>query len=230
VGFNWFCWLRKWLTPRLFRAMARTEGIFAGTSSGGSISAALRLSHSLSEGPPAVIAAIVCDRGDRYLSTGMFDESASKLDPKPVSWRFWQGAAGRMVAYPGPQFVVFVGAGVPPKGPDVAEDLKDGEWWDERSKEVIGAIREAVKKRGGTLLEVRAGTEGEWRDGVTIDGQTQRHPLPDDTSARLRDRSGKPVLPVLCRYEDGAIEERVVLTGGTSANAIGAAEDFVNAR
>ena len=160
----------------------------------------------------------------------MFDESASKLDPKPVGWRVWAGAAARLVAYPGPQFVVFVGAGVPPKGPNVAEDLKDGEWWDGRSKDVIGAIREAVKKRGGTLLEVRAGTEGEWRDGVEIDGQRQRHPLPDDPGAKLRDRSGKPVLPVLCRYEDGVIEERVVLTGGTSAEAVRAAEDFVNAR
>jgi len=51
------------------RELARREGIFAGVSSGGSIAAALRLS---SEVENAVIVAIVCDRGDRYLSTGVF--------------------------------------------------------------------------------------------------------------------------------------------------------------
>ena len=49
------------------RALARVEGIFAGPSSGGAISAALRLSANLQK---ATIVAIVCDRGDRYLSTG----------------------------------------------------------------------------------------------------------------------------------------------------------------
>ena len=51
------------------RELARREGIFAGVSSGGSIAAALRIS---SEVENAVIVAIVCDRGDRYLSTGVF--------------------------------------------------------------------------------------------------------------------------------------------------------------
>jgi cysteine synthase B len=51
------------------RELARREGIFAGVSSGGSIAAALRLSSELEN---AVIVAIVCDRGDRYLSTGVF--------------------------------------------------------------------------------------------------------------------------------------------------------------
>ena len=51
------------------RELASREGIFAGVSSGGSIAAALRLS---SEVENAVIVAIVCDRGDRYLSTGVF--------------------------------------------------------------------------------------------------------------------------------------------------------------
>lgn len=49
------------------RALAKVEGICAGISSGGAISAALRLSHEVEN---AVIAVIVCDRGDRYLSTG----------------------------------------------------------------------------------------------------------------------------------------------------------------
>jgi len=51
------------------RALAREEGIFCGVSSGGSVFAALEMSKTLSN---AVIVAIVCDRGDRYLSTGVF--------------------------------------------------------------------------------------------------------------------------------------------------------------
>jgi S-sulfo-L-cysteine synthase (O-acetyl-L-serine-dependent) len=53
------------------RELAAREGIFGGISSGGSIAAALRLSGELSG---AVIVAIVCDRGDRYLSTGVFPD------------------------------------------------------------------------------------------------------------------------------------------------------------
>lgn len=49
--------------------LAREEGIFAGISSGGALYAALRLSDRLND---AVIVSIVCDRGDRYLSTGIF--------------------------------------------------------------------------------------------------------------------------------------------------------------
>jgi cysteine synthase B len=51
------------------RELARQEGIFCGVSSGGAIAAALRLSRELEH---AVIVAIICDRGDRYLSTGVF--------------------------------------------------------------------------------------------------------------------------------------------------------------
>lgn len=51
------------------RALAREEGIFCGVSSGGSVFAALQLCRRLDN---AVIVAIVCDRGDRYLSTGVF--------------------------------------------------------------------------------------------------------------------------------------------------------------
>lgn len=53
------------------RALAAQEGIFAGISSGGAVSAALRLAQEVEN---AVIVAIVCDRGDRYLSTGVFPE------------------------------------------------------------------------------------------------------------------------------------------------------------
>lgn len=51
------------------RALAAKEGIFSGISSGGAIFAALKLSKKVRN---AVIVAIVCDRGDRYISTGVF--------------------------------------------------------------------------------------------------------------------------------------------------------------
>jgi cysteine synthase B len=53
------------------RALAAKEGIFAGISSGGAVAAALRLSQELEN---AIIVVIICDRGDRYLSTGVFPE------------------------------------------------------------------------------------------------------------------------------------------------------------
>ena len=51
------------------RALAKQEGIFAGVSSGGSVAGALQLSKQVEN---AVIVCIICDRGDRYLSTGVF--------------------------------------------------------------------------------------------------------------------------------------------------------------
>lgn len=53
------------------RRLAAEEGIFAGISSGGAVAAALRLSREVEN---AVIVTIVCDRGDRYLSTGVFPD------------------------------------------------------------------------------------------------------------------------------------------------------------
>ncbi len=53
------------------RRLAAEEGIFAGISSGGAVAAALRLSNEVKN---AVIVTIVCDRGDRYLSTGVFPD------------------------------------------------------------------------------------------------------------------------------------------------------------
>jgi cysteine synthase B len=53
------------------RRMAREEGIFAGISSGGALAVALRISR---ETENATIVSIVCDRGDRYLSTGVFPD------------------------------------------------------------------------------------------------------------------------------------------------------------
>jgi cysteine synthase B len=51
------------------RRLAKEEGIFAGMSSGGAAAAALRLSAELKQG---IIVFIVCDRGDRYLSSSLF--------------------------------------------------------------------------------------------------------------------------------------------------------------
>ena len=53
----------------MMRRMASEEGIFAGVSSGGAMHVALRIAQKLRD---AVIVTIVCDRGDRYLSTGVF--------------------------------------------------------------------------------------------------------------------------------------------------------------
>jgi cysteine synthase B len=53
------------------RALAREEGIFCGVSAGGAVAGALRLSAEVEN---ATIVMIICDRGDRYLSTGVFDQ------------------------------------------------------------------------------------------------------------------------------------------------------------
>jgi cysteine synthase B len=53
----------------MVRRIASTEGIFCGISSGGAVAAAIKLGASLRN---AVIVAIVCDRGDRYVSTNVF--------------------------------------------------------------------------------------------------------------------------------------------------------------
>ncbi|MBT0383929.1 cysteine synthase CysM [Morganella morganii] len=51
------------------RQLAQQEGIFCGVSSGGAVAGALRIAKA---NPGAVIVAVICDRGDRYLSTGVF--------------------------------------------------------------------------------------------------------------------------------------------------------------
>ncbi|HSC67550.1 MAG TPA: cysteine synthase CysM [Cellvibrio sp.] len=58
------------LAEHTMRELARKEGIFCGVSSGGAVAAALELSEQVEN---AVIVAIICDRGDRYLSSGLFN-------------------------------------------------------------------------------------------------------------------------------------------------------------
>lgn len=52
------------------KRLAREEGVFAGMSSGGSVATALKIANEIESG---VIVAIICDRGDRYLSSDLFD-------------------------------------------------------------------------------------------------------------------------------------------------------------
>ncbi|MNZ70969.1 Cysteine synthase B [compost metagenome] len=53
------------------RRLAREEGIFCGVSSGGAVAAMLQLSREVEN---AVMVAVITDRGDRYLSSGLFDQ------------------------------------------------------------------------------------------------------------------------------------------------------------
>jgi hypothetical protein len=62
------------------RALARTEGLLLGVSAAGAVSAALRLAAGISN---ATIVVLACDRGDRYLSTGVFSAAAGAADPAP---------------------------------------------------------------------------------------------------------------------------------------------------
>ena len=57
------------LAEQTMRDMAKIEGIFCGVSSGGAMAVALQLTRDITDG---VIVSIVCDRGDRYISTGVF--------------------------------------------------------------------------------------------------------------------------------------------------------------
>ncbi len=61
--------MEQQVAEETMRRLASEEGIFCGVSSGGSVAAALRLSQHVTN---AVIVCIICDRGDRYLSTGVF--------------------------------------------------------------------------------------------------------------------------------------------------------------
>ena len=52
--------------------LAEEEGVFAGMSSGGNVFCALKVAEKLESG---VVVAIICDRGDRYLSSNLFDKN-----------------------------------------------------------------------------------------------------------------------------------------------------------
>lgn len=63
--------IEQTLAEQMMRRLATEEGIFCGVSSGGAVAGALKVS---SEVENATIVAIICDRGDRYLSTGVFSQ------------------------------------------------------------------------------------------------------------------------------------------------------------
>jgi hypothetical protein len=153
------------------RAMARVEGIFAGVSSGGSISAALRLSAEVEN---ATIVAIVCDRGDRYLSTGVFSEKAASTDPQPCNVEEYPSAIRRLeTGFPEPHYVLFTADRDPnthrPWCPDCDRAL-DGVW-------------RQVQQQNGTLLEVEVGPRPVWK--------SSDHPFRHDKQLHL---SGIPTL------------------------------------
>lgn len=70
------------------------------------MSAALRLD---SEVQNAIIVCIICDRGDRYLSTGVFGSQAMESDPQPCEIQEYGSAISRLESYPEPRFVLFTG-------------------------------------------------------------------------------------------------------------------------
>lgn len=59
------------LAEETMKRLAREEGLFCGVSSGGAVAGALRVAQ---DNPGSTVVAIICDRGDRYLSTGVFNE------------------------------------------------------------------------------------------------------------------------------------------------------------
>ncbi|CAD7703180.1 unnamed protein product [Ostreobium quekettii] len=164
------------------RALARMEGIFCGVSSGGAVSAALRLS---SEVENAVIAVIICDRGDRYLSTGIFSPQAIENDPKPCPANEFPSAVARLPAYPAPRYVIFV----------ADPDPETGESWCGDTNRALPIARELVREAGGTLLEVAVGSRPVWKD--------EHHPFRHDPELHLT------CVPTMIHWQDGAPGERV---------------------
>jgi len=152
-------------SEEMMRAAAKTEGIFAGVSSGGALSAAIRLSAEVDN---AVICVIVCDRGDRYLSSGLFAPSAGAEDPRPCGPEALWSAVARLGAHPGPQYILFTSDPDPEKG---------GEPWCPDCARCISAAREVVRDAGGTLLEVNVGPRPEWKD--------PDHPLRHDRTFKV---------------------------------------------
>ena len=134
------------------RALASVEGVFAGVSSGGAVSAALRLSEELGDDAGATICAIVCDRGDRYLSTGCYNPALSRPRPTNVAdfWPAVRRLAGRRDVY-----VLFTA------GAD--SERADGASWCPDCRRANGAIEAAVRGSGKVLLVVDVGQRPEWK-------------------------------------------------------------------
>lgn len=81
----------------------------------------------------AVICVIVCDRGDRYLSTGVYGDEALAQDPQPCPLQEWPSAEARLeLAYPAPHYVVFTA------------DVVDGLPWCPDCARALPIIRDLV--------------------------------------------------------------------------------------
>ena len=143
------------------RAVARAEGLLVGISGGGAIAAALKMAAAATvnsatatgtaaAGPPPVVVALLPDRGDRYLSTGVFGAAAGARDPAPVAQGEFYSALPRLLfgGAPGaPCYTLFrspPGAGAGGAGADA----------DAAEAAAAAAVRAAVEGGGGRLLEV----------------------------------------------------------------------------
>ncbi|CAE7373124.1 cysM, partial [Symbiodinium pilosum] len=156
------------------RQLAIQEGIFAGVSSGGAVSAALKIAQ---EAPGRVVVCIVCDRGDRYLSTGVFAPPpplhhsciSANLD---LTLRSYQRNLKDQHA---PIFALFTA----PWCPDCMAALP-----------VVDALF-AERVRGGSLLRcIVSKTREEWKDAS--------HPLRSDPRWRERpEAKGLVAVPTL---------------------------------
>jgi hypothetical protein len=185
------------------RSLARVEGIFAGVSSGGAISAALRLSATVEN---ATIVAIVCDRGDRYLSTGVFSEAAAAGDPGPCTVAEFPSAAARLRFFPAPHAVLF----------RASDDPETGEAWCPDVRRTLPAVRKAVADAGGTLLEVLVGDRPTWK--------SQDHPFRTDLRLRVAG------VPTLVHWTADGAGERLgteLERSGTTAEAEELVRDFL---
>ena len=154
------------------RALAREEGIFCGVSSGGSVAGALRVAREV-EG--AVVVCIVCDRGDRYLSTGAFDAPAdlpffgglAEADGAFGGARvartnvlgFYSSLASQLAAAGGEALVLFA----------AGDDPATGASWCGDCRRVVPLLAEALAafaadRPAPVLLHVDVGPREAWKD------------------------------------------------------------------
>lgn len=126
------------------RALARTEGLLLGVSAGGAVSAALRLSATVSN---AVIVVLACDRADRYLCTGVYSAAAAAADPAPCPVSELASAVARFAAYPAPHYIWFAEAAAAEVGAEAAAGLQ-------------AQAQAKVDAQQGTLLVVKGQLDG----------------------------------------------------------------------
>lgn len=143
------------------QALARVEGIFCGVSSGGAVSAALRLADQVQN---ATIVCIVCDRGDRYLSTGVF--VADPFKPTPTNVEYLKTSLRCLTGLP--TLVCFM----------ADDDEETGLPWCGDCRRAWPLLQAAVEKRGAiALLRCNVGPRPVWKD--------PEHPLRHDPDFKV---------------------------------------------